>query len=1155
MILPVGANREAAEREEAPKVATTRFAQDRASPAPLQLVQHATPDMLPPPRADTLPPPRPVAPSPAVELPLTPPTIEGAALLGLARVAVQRGEYAEAVRRFTEYLKLAPGDTAVQRELAGILVRAGDRQRAIEEYRRLLATAPDDVPTLLALADLYITTREYREAIALLSPALERTPNNAEMIVRLARVFAFERNFLHAQQLFERALVNLPPDDERLPRDLPKLLLDLQRPSEALLYLLKMREHRPNDPSILADLIRAYAGIGDTALALKTVDELARNEKAESSDRIELADTLLQSGHDVVAATVYGQVLIKEPGSVLAQVGLARVAVYQHQPQQACKLLDGIKPSEAQRRRYQLAWGEYFQLVGEYIEGLEVYRELICRDPLDGEAILARAKLLQFIHEYEKAKAEYAKVPPDGSYARQARQGCASTLFDQRRFGESIESCEKLLGEMPADGDAAALLIRNLVKTGDCPRAESFGRGFLAAFGRIEPAAVPVQLALGRALLDSGKFAEAAHEFECLLARPAGRTVDAWYGLSRALLKIAGPAKADEPLLAAFAEPGHETRNRLLLADLFYGDNDDHHAIDLALSVLKHDGKNLAALIRLADAQLREARPTAHIAEVVHTCKEILTLSPSNVRGRLTLARAYSTAADYHAAVLEYDELISRDPSFLVPRRERARILLSAHQFAACAAAYDAMLHPGPEEILSLGLQSFLQRCPQAQGTLGPLLAGGAEHALAKEVAREAEAMPDPAARACLRSLLLDAEARAAEIVFIRLESDAKSKKDWRNFTAVPIYEELTHKEADNVDAIFDLGQVFGELKQTHHALDEFSQVLAIDPEHREASIALERASLELNPRLTGLLNYFNQSGRQGLANVARLNYGPLFTCPYGEEDETITVGYSRTRFMPAGYLPLDGNWLTLGASKRCGDTVLLYGLTNVEQYANRIDTRPTFDIGANWEVCDGYKLSASGFLNNVVENGESIQQDIYRGGINVGADATINRLWHAAANYRLAYYSDVNRMNELYLVTDFTLSLPPCKLKLVFDLDYLTYSQQTVFVNNNPNFIYGALHPYFAPAGYTYYEGRIEWTQWLSRDYFVYSNQCWYSLQYALGFDDNLVPYNSVRGIFNWDPKPWLSVGLEGQAMLSSVYKMQQAMGYVVMRFPCRLW
>ena len=37
-----------------------------------------------------------------------------------------------------------------------------------------------------------------------------------------------------------------------------------------------MRERRPDDPTVLADLVRAFAALGDTSQALKFADELAR---------------------------------------------------------------------------------------------------------------------------------------------------------------------------------------------------------------------------------------------------------------------------------------------------------------------------------------------------------------------------------------------------------------------------------------------------------------------------------------------------------------------------------------------------------------------------------------------------------------------------------------------------------------------------------------------------------------------------------------------------------------------------------------------------------------------------------------------------------------------------------------------------------------
>ena len=126
---------------------------------------------------------------------------------------------------------------------------------------------------------------------------------------------------------------------------------------------------------------------------------------------------------------------------------------------------------------------------------------------------------------------------------------------------------------------------------------------------------------------------------------------------------------------------------------------------------------------------------------------------------------------------------------------------------------------------------------------------------------------------------------------------------------------------------------------------------------------------------------------------------------------------------------------------------------------------------------------------------------------------------------------------------------LPPNQLKFVARLDYLTYDHQTIFGPDGS--IVGSVHPYFAPAGYTFCEGRIEYTHWLSRDFSVYSNQCYVSLQYGLGCDNNAVVYNDFRAILNWDVKSWLSLGIELEAQVSHVYDMQQAFLYGVVRLP----
>jgi tetratricopeptide (TPR) repeat protein len=1106
--------------------------------------------MLPPP--DVLPPPNVLPPQTEPDrLPQSNPGPEGAAILGLARIAVQQGELAEAVRRFEEYLKRYPDDLAVRLELAGVLVSSGERNRAIEEYQRLLTARPGNTEVTLGLANVYIQAQQYTQAIPLLRAALEKAPRDLSVAARLARAYALDRNFLQAQEVYERYLANLKPGEENVPRDLPSFLLDIQRPADALEFLKPLHDKQPTDTQTLAEMVRAYARLGDNGPALKLVDELGKLGKDSLTRRLDLGKDLLSSEDDVVAAAVFGQILAADPGNLTAQLGMSHVLIHQYQPEKALGILNGIKPTQAVYRQFQLVWAEYHQEVGEYIEAKQRYRDLLAKDPLDIEARLSLAKLLQYIAEYEKAKAQYAVVPPTGGRGRQARLGIASTLYDQRRFPESVEFCDRLLAEDPADGEAMARLMRNHIKMGACDKAASLGRGFLNRYAKLEPVTVPVRLALGRSLLECEKPAEAVQEYECLLARPTNRIPEAWYGQARALASLSGPVKADQALVVAFGEPGHETRNRLLIADLFYGDNEDPRAEALAQSVLRHEPKNLAALVRLADVQLREARPSACIDLVVQTAKTILDISPTNVRGHLALARAFLLVQDYRSAVAQYDRLIAIDPTFLVPQIEKARALFSAHQFGAAAATYLRAEQPPPDGVLRDGLMAFLQVRPELHQQLAPCLDVGGEHALSAELTKAAAVQGDPAIQTILRSLLMDAEARAAEIGVIHLEAVAKSLRDWRNFTAKPVYEKLVTVEPDSIEGFFDLGQVDGQLRQTHNAINAFNQILQIDPLHREAAIALERASLALNPSVTLLGNVFNQSGRDGLANATRYRGGALVNFPFGEEDEVIGVGYSRLHYSLPGAPALDGDMYTLNASKRVDPHVILYMLGNIEVFEDRISTRPTYEIGARWVVIDGTTITANTFLNNVVENSESVQQNIFRAGGNLGVESQLNRFWQVGGNYRFAYYSDVNRMSELTAHSDILVCLPPDQLKVVGRVDYMTYNHQTIFGPDGG--VPGSIHPYFAPAGYTFTEGRLEYTHWFSRDFFTYSNQCYISLQYGLGFDDNAIVYNDFRAIFNWDVKPCLSLGFDAEAQVSRVYNMQQAFAYLVWRFPCR--
>jgi tetratricopeptide (TPR) repeat protein len=1081
-------------------------------------------------------------------------TIENrAVLLSAARNAVKQGNYDLAISRFEEYLRRYGDDAVVQREYAGVLFSANRLGQAVQQYQRLVNQQPENMQLRITLGDIYLANKEYRKAAAEFRRVLDHAPTNLEAASRLARAYALDEDLPRAVHVLDEYLGGLRPGDENVPRGFGALLIDVDRPADAVRFVTAMRERYPDDLELISDLVRAYVRLGEHNKAQSMLDELDHLAPTALSVRLSLAEALYQAGEYDLAGSLYSQILKIDPQNAFAQVGTARVMLQKFEPAAVCHILEGVAHTGPVERIYWLTRAEYHQVVGEYVEARQIYAQFLIKDPADYEVRLALAKLDNYIQEFEKAKAEYSKVPADAALGRKARLGFAETLYDQRHFDQAAAMCQQLVMENCTNGEATALLARSLAKLSHLDKAEAMCREFLRANAAFESPCLAVRFALARILLEAKRFGEAAKEYEAILEHPDARVPAAYYGLARSLDHLGNHEKAKQLLGSITNELGGDYRARILLADLFTGDFDDPPAIAMCQAVLKWDNQNLAALIRLADAQQRQARLSGRRDEAVQTAECILSLSPTNVRGRLALARTLASTSEYRPAAAEYERLIALDSSFTVPQRELARVLFSDHQYQASNDVYLRMQAPSADLTLNLELASLARRDLHLRDSLDLLAqANLSGDVLRRECGKLVAGMPDPEVRAALQRIIADHEARAREQLGAGLEGEAKSKKDVCSYSAIPIYQKLISVEPDNEEARFDLGQIYGSLKQNCKEIPVYSDLLAINPLHREAMETLERSGLEIQPRGVFNIDLFADRGRDGIANIARQRYQSWAVLPCGNENEFVALAFARVRYSPHDDAGLDGNIFSVRVQEKCGERLLLTGQLNYEQFPNRLHDRFTYEAGAFYDCGDITKLWTRSFLENVVENGESLRQDIHRVGWDVGADVRPTHYWDFGGIGRVAYYSDVNTMGELYLFNNVLLTLPPCQLKLVLDSDLQAFRHSTVFVSPDPDNIRGAQFPYFSPHAFAYYEVRIEWTQWLSRDYFVHSNQCYYSLQYATGMDSNFVWYNSARVLSNFDLRPWFTIGADAQGIVSDAYKEAAANIYAIVRLPC---
>lgn len=1085
-------------------------------------------------------------------------------LLELGRLAEKNRDYQKAARNYTELLVQQPGLLGVRAQLAGLLVTAGDIRHAAEQYQEAVRRAPANPVLRARLGDVYVILKEYGQAILQYTEALRLNPTEPEYAVRLARAYAFDNDTQRATQVYEQFLAPIRPEDPRAPLAMGALLLDLERANEALAYLIIKRKQlerdvKPRDSlllEVLANLARAYARIGDRTSALEILNEMAGRAPDQTSVRLTLGDTFVGNEEFELAAQAYNQVLTVDPNNGAALIGLARVFVDMYQPANARKILDSITPRSAtDQRNYLFAYASYHTLIGEYTEAKLIYLDMLRRNESDHDVRYTLGKLYDNIREWEKAKAEFAKIQPRGSLGRRARLAFALVLNHQRKFLEAAEIAQVLLNEDPSDSAAVAEVARHLGKACKYDQAFAVCRAYLANYTKSEFSGLGVRLALARTLLDAGRYTEAAKEYEIVLSRPAGRVVTAYYGLARAAEKLGNAERARQLLGCVGDLVGGPLRNQILLADEFSSDNDDSRVLEILGRLQASDPENLAILIRIADAQQRQGRFTGNPQDAFATTDMILRLSPNNVRGYLARARSFAVTQNYRKAAAQYDSLILMDPEYTIPPRERARVLYSDHQYSASRSQYTAMMMMSPDDFIMAEMAGHIQREPKVRGALNPILNNhlGA-NALHGELSRLA-GVSDEETRQAAQRLMANYDATVAWQHTFQLERDAKELKDLRNYQAIPVYQAAIANEPTNTEARQDLGQIYGSLMMTNKAIQEYSGVLEVDPTNRDAAACLERANANLAPRWDNTYSFFWQNGRNGLESIERQLWTSSVTLPFGDEDEYFQAGYSRARYRPFNGDPaLDGNIAFFrGQDKFWSNHLLLYGQVNVEDFEDRIHTRPTFDAGFRYTNDNGLTLRGGAYLENQPENGAAMDQDIYRYGVYDGFDYQVSRTWIFGGTYKYGHYSDDNDYNQLFLYNNVALTLPPNELKLVQELFYEGYRQQSVFPINPPNDlnIDGTIHPYFAPKSYAQFEFRVEWWQWLSRDYAADTNQCYYSLQAGLATDNSLNTYSDFRFLLNYDVTNWLTIGSQAQAFVGAQYKMYSALATLQIRFP----
>lgn len=1004
-------------------------------------------------------------------------TAEGKEERGLflqsARNAVQLHRNDLATKRFTEYLRRYPNDGIARSEFAGLLSSLGRTKLAAVHLEHLRAQFPGSLASLRLYADIHLQLKYYAKAEAALNQLLIHREYQVQAAIDLARVYAATNRRLEAVRIYEELLRYAGSNTFKRKMDLAELLLEIQRPAEALALLHELHAMQPVNLKIMKLMVLASARMGNGAETYEYISQMQGIEPENISTRYELAEQLFNEQFFRETVLIDQQIFNFEPNSTIALVRSATSNLRLFEMVAAKTLLDGVRDGD-ETPNYWRALAEYHSLVGEHSDALAICHRILFESPSDlktqmtlGHAYLRSRQLERAINAFAgvASSALEAGVEDGPQLHLEAVAAHARALAEARRFDQAISVLD--LAEV-TDQTADSLLdafIDVHTKARQYGKAiESTRLGIRQAVGN-HRRELQLRARLGVLLARNGEYANAIQELNVVEEWSKEPLPEAVYGKYQAY-KMLGNANARQQALTKYLGPlSSDSYLQVRVAELASEDCDCCLAREM-LSPLEAfcDGNPLIA------NRLGEACMMCASCEATPSCagyfQRALQVSPSNVQALLGLARTHARSGDYELALCNF-QIASRymfDDMNL--KREIARMMGEWQ---------------GPKVA-----QQYYQEALNQTSTDNVLAAAR------DQPERLAELESEYASRLELGSIL-------------GTEMQGKWLVGWSPLSAQGVFQGLYELEPHNQDSVFEIAQAHSHLNRTRRAISEYQHLLCINPCHREARIALDRNQREISPQWHVFSRARSQRGRDGLATIDLYDVGSLLQFPLGDEDEFVQVGYSRAAYMPPSSAQLNGN-IALGRIQwKPYWPLLLFANLDYETYDFGFNPRVNYEIGGRYRYIENAQFRAKIQQENVILNRVSIARDIHRYGFELANEWRPSQPFEIDMIYRYWEYSDDNGAHEAGIHTGYQFTYGRKRLRWLTDIDWISFRDPEL---NPPFDIEQTIHPYFAPRNFWFVTGGLECRKYFGCDIFKGANVHWLQLYLGGRADSSGVGY-----------------------------------------------
>jgi predicted Zn-dependent protease len=969
----------------------------------------------------------------------------------------------------------------------------------------------------------------------------------ADILLGAARNAVQRGDLNTAIQRFQQFLKQYP-DREDGRREYADALFRAGRVDEALPEYDKLLAKHPADPKLVRSLVDALLNLGDHPRAKRLLTDATKKFPDRLDFAISLAllhalDGETSEAEAIVTSSIAGHPLTDRR----MQRDAAALYIQLRQPENAEAPLNELLKSDPHDAQVLALSVRQALLLGDTATAVRRAKELDEQYPGNIDLRLELASALYSANDYVESGRLFSEVVQKSPTNSTALIGCARVAMQDYRIAAADAYLQRVPESVRGRNWQMAVAERDTI-VGGYARGRCILRRLLDE-NRDDRQAAMALADLHRA---ENEFVKADTRYLAEKATSGNSAAARHYAMSLYLQRRY--PDAEQMCCNLLARDPKDTETNLLLTRILLKTNRPDQAVAVLHRTQPEDSRALPEYLYLngsvaPDLQLGNARDTRPLYTLV-TLSDLAMddgqrdwakclldkaaqMDPENIVVRTRLAEwhaSFGVPCEACVAAKIYEELLAKEPTNQKWLLGRARANVTMRCNAQALALYQRLRCESPDQYLyareNARVVFFI--CGSSKG-----------------LAQYDAALCDWSG--------LEEEARR-----LRMERTAKAAHFCAPSAASETYEALLALEPYEEHLAFELGQAQGALGETTGAIHSYDHLLDVNPNHRDGQVAREGKQLERCPVVAADTRFVRERGRDGLTSIDRFGEYISYQFPREEKNEYLAFGYGRLSLAPTSGGGTTGNAITFRYQKQvdadfgprlsCYVPMAVFIDGEVQQYDRLVSTRPVFEAGVKIHTWDDVVLKVSGTMDNVLENGESLQQDIYCGGLRTDLNYKPWNEWETDTLYEYQRYSDDNTRYAAEFRSRYQLTPDPSRFTLLTDFVYWNFAEASVF-SPGPDPFENMLHPYWTPQNYIMGGVGIEWKRWISWDRFDGAQHCWVSFAAIKRWDNQDQNYMVYRGTLNWDITRCLSGYAMGEYNEGSPYRGTWAYGGLALK------